>query len=300
MNEDAEGDINSTVNFFAAGFGSLADVQVEMVDDPQSFTPMSPIFPNSLGLTVGPMNPNASVVGNANGSGSSDTTPNATGHSTPAITLTVDSPTLAQSSTCTSTPRLLAPSLTRTPTSSPSNSPGGTAKALEGLSISGNASGGIRGGIPRTTSGYLYRQPPPPPSARRRVAPRATISGSTTLSRSFSDGMMAPPPTMHIRFPPSSSDSSLSTLSKGGTNQGDSGDIKTDEKRPASQLGLQQLGQLGRPMIKRQRGNGPGLSVFVPCPSATRAWAEELRSPFEQKLATTGEEEVASNMEGDQ
>jgi len=142
---------NATTTTLIQGFGSL-DVE------PEPLTPLNPTF---FSLNT-PLDARSAVTPNTTNSGSA-------GLSTPAITLTVDSPGA-------DTPRLAGDGATAesdgdTKMASPSTS--ATAQAFAKLSLN-----------PR------MRQPPPAPIARR-ARPAATSAG---LSRSLSEGMVSPLP----------------------------------------------------------------------------------------------------------
>jgi len=139
----------TTTTTLIQGFGGL---EVE----PEPLTPLNPTF---FSLNT-PLNPRAAITPNTSHTGSA-------GLSTPAITLTVDSP-------CADTPRLAAECTAPendgdTKMASPSTT--ATAQAFAQLSLN-----------------TRMRQPPPAPIARR--ARPATLS--TGLSRSLSEGMVSP------------------------------------------------------------------------------------------------------------
>ncbi|ORX34728.1 hypothetical protein BD324DRAFT_652987 [Kockovaella imperatae] len=213
------------------------------LEEPEPFTPLDQIFPNSLGLRQPPplrrQSPTCS---------SGQSTPAAAGRttSTPAITLTKVSPDLGNSST----PTLIAPALPppRPPTIAQAitQSPGSTARELASMSISPPQL------IPNNNSSSSSI------TASSNETGRLGIRRPTPLSRSYSEGMH-PPPTIPLR-----SHAHASTLISVG-------------------LGSTRLhGNLMGPIAKRQKGNNGGLSVFVPRPHGS-LWSEELKSPFEHR-----------------
>lgn len=227
--------------------------------DEEPFTPLNQMFPGSIHpFAPRPSKSNDSTPGSHATSSTIDTTP--------AITLTLHSPTSTQTST--NAPKLLAASQPQNQVCFSTK----TAQAFESLSLN--------------DTGRIIAPPPAPKASRRKQSITVTGMpfGGTSLTRSLSEGVLAS--AVESRIP----------LSMGMTSSTSDHSIETLADLPQGTSHVRRTSStLPKPLIKRQKSNGgPGLSVFVPRPGGlgfgrgARFGGDELRSPFEHKPASTG------------